>query len=142
MIGEIRNLHKLRQGKPLAANDLAELEPMLLKAGIGDTQVIERVRATSSGFGGFVRSLIGLERQAVQAALSEFRVGGSASAEQIEFIGLVVDHLTERGTMEPALLYERRFIDVAPQGPGQVFDQRQADRLIEKIRNSNQTEAA
>ncbi|WP_020177428.1 DEAD/DEAH box helicase family protein [Methylopila sp. M107] len=135
-------LHKLRQGKPLTATDLGELEAMLLDAGIGNADAIERARATSAGFGGFVRSLVGLDRQAVQAAFGEFIADGSASNEQIEFIGLVVDHLTARGAMEPGLLYESPFTDVAPQGPDQVFDGPLIDRLFKVIEDLNQSAVA
>ncbi|MFD1702925.1 DEAD/DEAH box helicase family protein [Methylopila henanensis] len=135
-------LHKLRQGKPLTAIDLGELEAMLLDAGIGGSETIERARETSSGFGGFVRSLVGLDRQIVQQAFAEFIADGSSSKEQIEFIGLVVDHLTERGTMEPGLLYESPFTDVAPQGPDQVFDGPRIDRLIKVIEDLNQSAVA
>lgn len=135
-------LHKLRQGKPLTATDLGELEAMLLDAGIGDADAIERARVTASGFGRFVRSLVGLDRQAVQAAFGEFIADGAASSEQIEFIGLVVDHLTERGAMEPGLLYESPFTDVAPQGPDQVFDGPWIDRLFKVIEDLNQSAVA
>lgn len=135
-------LHKLRQGKPLTATDLGELEAMLLDAGIGDADAIARARATASGFGGFVRSLVGLDRQAVQQAFTEFLADGSASNEQIEFIGLVVDHLTERGAMEPGLLYESPFTDVAPQGPDQVFDGPRIERLFKVIEDLNQSAVA
>lgn len=40
-------LHKLRQGKPLTATDLSELEKMLLDAGVGEAGDIERARETS-----------------------------------------------------------------------------------------------
>jgi type I restriction enzyme R subunit len=54
-------LYKLRHGKPLTASDLAELEKMLLDAGVGQPADIERARETSQGFGRFVRSLMGLD---------------------------------------------------------------------------------
>ena len=135
-------LHKLRQGKPLTTTDLAELEAMLLAAGIGDAETIERARQTSDGFGRFVRSLVGLDRQSVSAAFGEFIAGGTASAEQIEFIGLIVDHLAERGAMDPGLLYESPFTDVAPQGPENVFDIRRTDRLFEVIGEINDSAVA
>ncbi|MCQ8783756.1 DEAD/DEAH box helicase family protein [Mangrovibrevibacter kandeliae] len=126
-------LHKLRQGKPLTASDLAELEAMLLDAGIGNADTIERARETSEGFGRFVRSLVGLDRKAVNDAFAEFIAGGSASAEQIEFIGLIVEHLTAQGVMDPGLLYESPFTDIAPQGPENVFDIKRTDRLFQVI---------
>ena len=102
-------LHKLRQGKPLTPTDLGELEKMLLDAGVGEAGDIERARETSQGFGRFVRSLVGLDRAAVSEAFGDFLAAGTATADQIEFINMIVEHLTDQGVMEPALLYEQPF---------------------------------
>ena len=50
---------------------------------------------------------------------------------------MIVEHLTERGTMKPDLLYESPFADVAPQGPENVFDMQRTDRLVEVIEEIN-----
>ena len=81
---------------------------MLLDAGIGEAGDIERARETSQGFGSFVRSLVGLDRAAVGEAFGEFLAAGTATAAQIEFIDMVIEHLTDQGVMDPALLYEPR----------------------------------
>ena len=39
-------------------------------------------------------------------ALAEFIKGKTFTANQLEFVNLIVDHLTEHGVMEPARLYE------------------------------------
>lgn len=135
-------LSRLRHGKALTPTDLVELEKMLVEAGIGDAEAIERARETSAGFGRFVRSLVGLDRQAVNDAFAEFLGSGTATREQIEFIDLIVSHLTEQGIMEPALLYESPFTDVAPQGPEQVFDDVKAIRLFKVIEAINQSAVA
>ncbi|MEE7456196.1 restriction endonuclease subunit R [Methylorubrum populi] len=135
-------LSRLRHGKALTPTDLVELEKMLVEAGIGDTEAIERAREASAGFGRFVRSLVGLDRQAVNDAFAGFLGSGTASREQIEFVGLVVDHLTAQGVMEPGLLYESPFTDVAPQGPEQVFDDAETSRLFEVIDALNRSAVA
>ncbi|CAO4136342.1 type I restriction-modification enzyme R subunit C-terminal domain-containing protein [Methylorubrum extorquens] len=89
-----------------------------------------------------MRSLVGLDRQAVNDAFAEFLESGTASREQIEFVGLVVDHLTAQGVMEPGLLYESPFTDVAPQGPEQVFNDVETNRLFEVIEALNQSAVA
>jgi hypothetical protein len=58
----------------------------------------------------FVRSLVGLERRAAKQAFAQFIAGKTLSANQLEF----VNHLTERGPMDPRLLYESPFTDIDP----------------------------
>lgn len=135
-------LHKVRQGRPLTAVDLAELEKLLLDAGIGEAGDIERARETSRGFGGFVRSLVGMDRAAVSEAFGEFLSSGTATAAQIEFINMIIEHLTDQGAMDPALLYEPPFTDVAPTGPEQVFDEARVTRLFGVIRALSDSAAA
>lgn len=130
-------LHKLRQGKPLTATDLGELEKMLLDAGIGEAGDIARARDTSQGFGRFVRSLVGLDRATVQEAFSEFLAAGTATAAQITFIDMVIEQLTDQGLMSPELLYSAPFTDIAPTGPEAVFGAERANALFERIQSFN-----
>jgi type I site-specific restriction endonuclease len=135
-------LHKLRQGKPLTPTDLNELEKMLLDAGIGEAGDIERARETSQGFGRFVRSIVGLDRAAVSEAFSEFLAAGATTSQQIEFINMVIEHLTDQGAMDPALLYEPPFTDLAPTGPEKLFDEEKVARLVTRIRAINDSAVA
>lgn len=135
-------LHKLRQGRPLTPTDLGELEKMLLDAGIGEPDDITRAREASQGFGRFVRSLIGLDRTAVQEAFGDFLSSGSATAAQIEFINMVVEQLTDQGIMAPELLYASPFTDIAPTGPEAVFGDERANTLFERIQSFNKSAVA
>lgn len=135
-------LHKLRQGKPLTASDLGELEKMLLDAGVGEAGDIERARDTSHGFGRFVRSLVGLDRAAVSEAFGDFIAAGTATAAQIEFIDMVIEHLTDQGMMDLSLLYEPPFTAIAPTGPEHLFDEARVVRLVSTIREINDSAVA
>lgn len=135
-------LHRLRQGRPLTASDLEQLEKMLLDSGIGGPEDIDRARQTSHGFGRFVRSLVGLDRASVTEAFGDFLNSGSATHQQIEFIKMVIEHLIARGTMDPALLYEPPFIDIAPTGPEQVFDGDRVTKLVSRIREISDSAVA
>ena len=55
------------------------------------------------------------------------------TGNQIEFVGLIVDHLTEYGVMDPALLYESPFTDVTPRGPDGLFTSADVERLFQVI---------
>lgn len=132
---------KLRHGKPLTFTDIEELQTMLLSAGIGDAKHLEKAAEIAHGFGAFVRSLVGLDRAAVAEAFSSFISDSGATADQIEFVDMVIEHLTEKGTMDPGMLYESPFIDVAPEGPQQVFDFERTKKLVEVIRGLNESAA-
>jgi type I restriction enzyme R subunit len=119
---------KLRRNEPLTPTDLAELERLFVAAGALPTE-IETVRA-DGGLGLFVRSLVGLDREAAMRAFDTFTAGKTLSANQIEFIGMVVDHLTERGAMDPRPLYESPFTDINPMRLGGVFEKPEAAKVI------------
>lgn len=135
-------LHKLRHGRPLTAIDLDQLEKMLLNAGIAEADDIERARNVSQGFGRFVRSLVGLDRKSVTDAFGEFLNSGTASAAQIVFINMVIEHLTDQGVMYPALLYEPPFTGIAPTGPEHLFDENNVTRLFKTIQQMNDSAVA
>ncbi len=123
-------IHKLRMNKALTAADLAELERMLAESGIGAVEDINRAKAESQGLGLFVRSLVGMDREAAKKALAGFLAGKTLGANQIEFVNLIVNHLTDHGVMEAALLYESPFTDFTPRGPDGLFTSTQVDELV------------
>jgi type I restriction enzyme R subunit len=60
-------------------------------------------------------------------------------ANQIEFVGVIVDHLTEHGLMPTSRLYESPFIDISPTGPEGLFTSIQIEqlrRLLDEIRDT------
>src|SRR5439155_24189322 len=123
-------IHKLRMNKALTAADLSELERMLAESGVGNPGDIERAKAESHGLGLFVRTLVGMDREAAKAALADFLADKTLGANQIEFLNLIVDHLTERGVLVPAALYESPFTDISPTGPDAIFKFDQVEKLF------------
>lgn len=121
---------KLRRNEPLTASDLAELERLFLEAGLGDSEVIESVRV-DGGLGLFVRSLVGLDRKAATEAFSDFLVGGTLTANQLEFVNMLIEHLTAQGVVDPGLLYESPFTDVDPLGVSGVFLEADAMKIAD-----------
>ncbi|WP_433345645.1 DEAD/DEAH box helicase family protein [Micromonospora sp. CA-111912] len=132
-------LQKLRRNKQLSPTDLDELERMLAASG-GGTEDIDRARRSSDGLGLFVRSLVGLDREAANEAFSEFLAGRTLTANQISFINLIIAHLTQNGVMAPERLYESPFSDIAPD-PESVFPSADVDRLITILNSVRDTAA-
>jgi type I restriction enzyme R subunit len=122
-------LLKLRFNEPLTTADIAELEHLLVEAG-GTADDIGRARQESFKLGLFLRSLVGLDREAAKRSFDAFLLGKKPTANQIEFINLIVDHLTQRGWMEPSLLYESPFTDFSPRGVEGVFDSAEVTQLL------------
>jgi type I restriction enzyme R subunit len=123
-------IRKLRMNSPLTPLDLQELERMLTTSGVGSTDDLEKAKAESSGLGLFVRSMIGLDREAAKQALAGFLSGKTLTSNQIEFVDLIVNYLTEHGVMEASLLYESPFTDITPKGTDGLFPSAQVDELM------------
>lgn len=130
---------KLRLNRPLTSSDLDELERLLSESGAGNPEDVRRAADEAHGLGLFVRSLVGMDRGAAKEALAVFASGKTLTANQLEFINLIVDHLTAHGVMEPARLYESPFTDITPKGPDGLFEATELDalfRAIEAVRST------
>ena len=122
-------IHKLRWNERLNKDDLDALEKMLIAAGAGTTTDFLKVNA-DGGLGLFVRSMVGLDRQAAKRAFDSFLTGKVLTANQIQFVNLVIDYLTQAGWMSAAQLYESPFTDFSPKGVEGVFS---ADQVVQLV---------
>ena len=85
-------IHKVGMNEPLTASDMAELERMLAESGVGGAGELQRAVEEAHGLGLFVRSLVGLERDAAKRALAGFLSGrvnqaGEAQEGEVGFHG-------------------------------------------------------
>jgi type I restriction enzyme R subunit len=134
-------ISKLRMNRPLTLADLAELEQMLMRAGIGTAEDLTHAKEISEGLGLFLRSLIGLDRAAAKEAFAEFLESKTPTANQIEFINVIIDHLTDQGYMDPGLLYASPFIDFSPRGVDGLFTADQVTAIFSILDGIRETAA-
>ena len=135
-------LFKVRTGKQLTALDLAELERILVESGGFAATDVRRVADDAHGLGLFVRSMLGLDRAAATEALSAFTAGTTLTGNQLAFVNLLVEQLTARGAVDPELLFQAPFTDLAPTGPQGLFSGAQVTELVEALRRIRRTAEA
>ena len=121
---------KVRSGEPLTPDDIAELQRILVAAGVGDDATFAEASARAGSFGLFVRSMVGLDRAAAKAALAHFLDDKRYSANQIRFVNLIIDELTARGAVPASRIYESPYDGIAPEGPEDLFTEGDLDRLF------------
>lgn len=136
-------IKRLRSNQPLTKTDLAGLEHTLEEIGEDDGptllgKLMERSGAPSLAW--FVRSLVGMDREAAQTAFAQFLNDRSLTAKQIRFVEMIIDQLTSRGVMNAAALYEAPFSTLDAGGPEAVFVGRNnvIEGLFEKLASAHQ----
>ncbi len=117
-------IHRLRTNQPLTPTDLEGLESTLTKIGEDDGETLLSGLLERSGTPSlvhFVRGLVGMDRQAAQAAFSRFLNDRSLTPPQMRFIELIIDQLSARGVIEATALYEPPFSLLHAGGPDALF---------------------
>ncbi|MGN6209457.1 DEAD/DEAH box helicase family protein [Asticcacaulis sp.] len=120
---------KLRRNEQLTAQDVTELERILLEQAALSSADLQQVKA-EGGLGLFIRSLVGLDREAAKQAFATFIASRALNADQIEFLDLIINHLTAEGVMEARRLYESPFTDMDDQGVSGLFQSADVIALI------------
>jgi type I restriction enzyme R subunit len=126
------SLQRLRRSQPLTSSDLQELERMLIEAG-GSKELIGKAAEQSQGLGIFIRSLVGMDKEAAVQAFSQLVSTANATPDQIEFVDLIVKELTHSGVMDAGRLYQTPYIDINPLGPEGVFPTAKVDQLFQVL---------
>ena len=138
-------IHKLHTNQPLTPTDLTELERIFIESGIGTADDLVKAKEESTSLGLFVRSLVGMDREAAKNALGEFLRGGNLRANQIQFLDEIINHLTEHGCLPAERLYQSPYTDFNPRGVEGVFSSHQVDKLIsllDDVRNRASAQAS
>jgi type I restriction enzyme R subunit len=122
---------KLRFNKPLTPSDLQELERFVY-----ESDVVESRKRFEQGFGAdrpltlFIRSLVGLDRNAAKEAFGAFLDANRYSSQQIRFVEMIIDRLTQSGVVDPGQLYEPPFTGMHHAGLDGAFQDADADQIV------------
>jgi type I restriction enzyme, R subunit len=126
-------IHKLRNNLPITKEELESLDKMLFEQGSLGTKE-EFIKAYGEQpLGKFIRGILGLEVHAAQLAFAEILSNQTLNAQQIKFIDTIINYLSVKGVIEPAMLFESPFTDINTSGVGGVFDENTAAKIISLI---------
>ncbi|HUG66134.1 MAG TPA: DEAD/DEAH box helicase family protein [Pirellulaceae bacterium] len=139
---DIEAVRKLRTSEPLTQQDLDELERILNDNKIGSPEYIDQAKQECEGFGIFVRSLVGLDREVAMKLFGDFLQGSEYNANQIEFINMIINQLVDHGIVDVSLLYESPFTDLSPQGPDAIFTAEQLEKIMQLLDDIRSTAIA
>ncbi|MCA1673629.1 MAG: restriction endonuclease subunit R, partial [Actinobacteria bacterium] len=128
-----------RRNRQITATDLDELERIFIETGIGTEAEINHAKTNSGGLGLFLRSLVGLDREAAAAAFGKFQEGKTFTSVQLRFLNEMIDYLAHNGTITVDVLYRSPFNSIAPGGPEDLFLEVDIDAMITTMHSVNAT---
>lgn len=135
-------IQKLKRNVSITHTELEILENLLFDG---------KERGTKSDFqkiygdrplGYFIRSIVGLDRNAADEAFADFLSSGNLSANQNQFISLIIDFLTKNGVVNAEMLYEPPFTRFHLEGVSGIFDDITAETIINILQKINQNAVA
>ncbi len=92
------SVYKLRHNKPLTKEDMAELERILWTELGSREDYIKEYGDTP--IGRLVRKIVGVQREDVNEAFSEFLSDEKLNINQIRFVNLIIDYIVANGNIE------------------------------------------
>ncbi|MFB7877093.1 DEAD/DEAH box helicase family protein [Nocardia sp. NPDC056064] len=115
-------VQKLRRNRQITSVDVRYLEGIFLDEGFATSEDIAEAKAAHDGeLGLFLRSLTGLEEQTARESFDAFQSGRTLTANQLDFLDLLVKVIVANGIVEVGSLYDPPFSQRYPHGPDVVF---------------------
>lgn len=115
-------IHKLCNNIQITKAELDELEKILFTESVAGTKDEFIKQYGERPLGSFIRSITGLNEQAVNNAFADFLQTGNLRADQITFVRTIMSYVTKNGTINKQLLFEPPFTDLNDQGLTGVFE--------------------
>ena len=114
-------IDKLTRNQPITPAELGALEEILFTDDVAGSREQLQQEFGEVPLGKFVRSILGLDVQAAQAAFADFLKSGTFTADQMRFIDTIITYLTKNGTIDKEMLFEPPFTDQSDQGIMGIF---------------------
>ncbi len=130
-------IQKIKTNKPITSVEIEVLESLLFDSATVGSKDDYVDTYGEKPLGEFVRSIVGLDRNAAQEAFADFILEGNLRADQMTFINTIIGYLTKNGIIAKEMLFEPPFTDVHDQGLLGVFEDAAATNVIRLIDRIN-----
>ncbi len=116
-------LIKIRNGEPVTEQELDELTKLVLIQNPNvDIKVLKDFYPqASAGLDQILRTLVGMDHQAVAERFARFAAAHSLSSQQLRFLDMLKNHIRDFGTIEMKQLFEQPFTRIHGEGVTGVF---------------------
>lgn len=130
-------IDKIKHNQPISMEELELIKKLLFEE---DPETATHLDDVLKGqdFTAFIRSIIGLDAKVAKELFADFINRPGISAAQISFINTLINFLTQNGTINKNMLFERPFTDIDQQGVLGVFKDEDAVKIIHIIDGFNQ----
>lgn len=102
-------IQKIRNLEPINADDLKELERVLWEE-LGTKDEYKKI-TNIDNLAAFIRSIVGIEQDAINEKFGEFLSGNTFNSQQQEFVKSIIDYVRENGDIEAEDLIEKSPFD-------------------------------
>lgn len=129
-------LKKIRRGEPVSENDLTSLTSLVLiqNPDVNLDLLYEFFPESAPPLDFIIRTIVGMEPEAVEARFAAFSRKFAENAKQTHFLRLLKNHIRKYGAITVEKLYEEPFTSIDSNGLDGVFsDEAQIDQLIHII---------
>lgn len=135
-------IQKLKNNKPITTLELQQLENMLFDGKERGTKDDFVRNLGEQPLGWFIRSIVGLDVNAAKTAFGEFLNAGNLSANQIQFVDMIIDFISTNGVIDSSMLFDVPFTRFHTEGIAGIFDDQDTERIISILEEINQNAVA
>lgn len=122
-------IDKIRKNQPVTPADLDALETMLFDQGDLGTKELFREVYDGKSLGSFIRSLLGLDKEAAQQAFSGLINDSGLNDKQIRFLEMIINHFVQNGKVTSDNLFNPPFTHIDNRGVLHLFGSAKAGEI-------------
>ena len=128
-------LKKIRHGEPVTPEELDELAKLVLiqNPNVDIRDLKSFFPQTTASLDKLLRTIIGMDGQAVAERFAMFASENHLSSQQIRFLEMLKNHIRDYGTIEMKQLFEQPFTQIHGEGVTGIFPDMQQIVTLQKI---------